>query len=155
MSGIDIVEEFIREEGLDAEVIRFAKPVRTVEDVEKMGIPPKAVVKTLIVKVDDSFVAVLIRGDAKLDLNKLKRVFGARSARMASPPEVREVTGVSIGAVSPLMPYAKRIKVIIDKGVFELEDAYGGGGDEKALVLFHPREVAEKLNAMIADVARA
>jgi len=150
----DVVEAFIKEKKMDAEVIRFAKPVRTVEDVEKLGIPSESVVKTLIgQKEDGKYVAVLARGDKRLDLKKLSRVLG-KKVKLASPREVEELTHVGVGSVSPLMPFVEKVNVVIDKHVFELSEAYAGGGSAKALVRFNPQEYAEKTNALIADVCK-
>ncbi len=94
----DVVEAFVKEKKIDAEVIRFAKPVRTVEDIEKIGIPPKSVVKTLIGRKEDGkYVAVLIRGDKRLDLKKLPRILG-KKVELASP---REGAGVILGGRRP------------------------------------------------------
>ncbi len=148
------VEEFARELGINAQVIRFSKAVRTVADVEKLGIDAKSVVKTLIAKANGRYYAAIVRGDQKLNLKKLARVVGASSAKMASPEEILKITGVPAGAVSPILPYIRDITVVVDKRVYELDEAYGGGGSAKALVMFSPREYVEKTGAMVADIAK-
>ncbi|WP_028951119.1 proline--tRNA ligase [Sulfurihydrogenibium subterraneum] len=76
--------------------------VSSVEDVAKfLNLPVEKVVKTLIYKADDRFVAVLIRGDREVNETKLANVLKALDVRPASSEELKDL-GIVEGFVGPI-----------------------------------------------------
>ena len=57
--------------------------------------------KALICKVDAQFVMFVIPADRKLDSKRVRQALGIRALRFATPDELRELTGLSPGAVPP------------------------------------------------------
>src|SRR5579872_5814389 len=55
---------------------------------------------TFIFKVNQIYLAVIIQGSKKLDFKKLKKYLGTNKIRMATPEEIIEITGASVGSVS-------------------------------------------------------
>ncbi len=75
----------------------------TIEEVsEFLGVQPEQLVKTLIYKAGDRFVAALVRGDRELNEAKLAKAVGAEDLRMATPEEIEEVTGAPVGFSGPV-----------------------------------------------------
>jgi prolyl-tRNA synthetase len=75
----------------------------TVTDVAKLlGLTPQQIVKTMIVSVDDTLVAVLIRGDHELNEAKIKNLLGAAVVELATPTQIVEATGGPIGFSGPV-----------------------------------------------------
>jgi prolyl-tRNA synthetase len=76
---------------------------RTIEEVSGfLGVPPTALVKTLIYLADARPVAVLVRGDRTLNEIKLKAALGAKELVMATDRAVEEVTGAPVGFAGPV-----------------------------------------------------
>ncbi len=76
--------------------------IKTVEEVSRfLGVTPKHLVKTLLFVVDDRMIAILIRGDYEVNEAKIMRKFGP-SIRLATPDEVKERFGVSVGFLGPV-----------------------------------------------------
>ena len=79
------------------------KPIFTAEEgafVRK--VPLRLGVKSLIFKLDkDEFKLILVRGDRKADLNKLRKILNVKNIRLASPEEVLKISGCEIGSVHP------------------------------------------------------
>ena len=61
-----------------------------------------AIVKSLLLKAEESFLICLVAGDKRCSLNKLKKILNKRDVRMANANEVKENTGFTIGGVSPV-----------------------------------------------------
>ncbi|MCD6126090.1 MAG: YbaK/EbsC family protein, partial [Thaumarchaeota archaeon] len=153
MSGVEEVKKFIEEHDLDAKILQFDEPVRTVEEAaERSKADPSEIVKTIILIADDRPIAAIIQGNRKIDLEKLRKVLNANYVRLAKPSEVLKLLGIGIGAVSPLLNSMKRIRCIIDEKVLMMKKVLAGGGSEKTLVLIKPKDLAEILKPIIADI---
>jgi len=155
MSGVEEVKKFIEEHDLDAKILQFDEPVRTVEEAaERSKADPSEIVKTIILIADDRPIAAIIQGNRKIDLEKLRKVLNAKFVRLAKPSEVLKLLGIGIGAVSPLLNSMKRIRCIIDEKVLMMKKVLAGGGSEKTLVLIKPKDLAEILKPIIADISK-
>ncbi|MET1101738.1 MAG: YbaK/EbsC family protein [Pyrodictiaceae archaeon] len=152
--GVARVAEFIKRRGLGAEVLEFSETVESVESASRASrVPPHSIVKTLILVVDDEPYAVLVPGDRRLDLGKLRRLLGARRARLAKPSELEEIVGLKPGEVSPLVESVARLRVVLDKEVLGRDVVLVGGGSIHHLVKVRVSELVSVLNPIVADVS--
>lgn len=98
------------------------KPIFTAEEgafVRK--VPLRLGVKSLIFKLDkDEFKLVLVRGDKKADLNKLRKILHVKNIRLASPEEVLRLTGCEIGSVHPF-GNLMHLEILMDSSILENE----------------------------------
>ncbi|MEK7533586.1 MAG: aspartate--tRNA ligase [Patescibacteria group bacterium] len=79
------------------------KAVHTSEEAAKIrNTPLQEGAKALVLYADDRPIMVVIPGSRKLDMKAFKSIYKVRDLRMATPSEVEQVTGVTIGAVPPL-----------------------------------------------------
>ena len=66
----------LKDVGIQYEILEHpASPVIT-EVIDALGITLEQSMPTLICKADDSFIAVVMRGDCKADFKKIKKIFG-------------------------------------------------------------------------------
>ena len=86
-------------EGLKAEFEIHAKAKTVDESVQHSPIDRDQIIKTLIFKASDGFIAVMCPGHKRVDENKLEDLVG--EVRMAKPSEVEEETSYIVGGVSP------------------------------------------------------
>ncbi len=134
-------------------LMRFPEPVRSVDMASRAtGLPPEAIVKTLVWRVDGRLVALILRGDCRVSSRKLARVLGAREAGPASRDEVREATGYPAGGVPPLCLQGVEL-VVVDRGVLGLEEVVAGGGDEYSLIIAKVRILLEQNRPLVLDIA--
>jgi aspartyl-tRNA synthetase len=76
--------------------------VRTSEDAAKVrNTPLHEGAKALVLFADEKPVMVVVPGDRKLDMKAFKALYHVRDLRMATPAQVEDITGVTIGAVPP------------------------------------------------------
>ena len=61
-----------------------------------------AIVKSLLLRTDDSFILCLVSGDKRCSLNKIKKILDIKDVSMANADKVKSQTGFSIGGVSPV-----------------------------------------------------
>lgn len=73
------------------------------EAVEKLGLAPERVFKTLVAKLDSGdLVVAVIPVAERLNLKLLAKAAKVKKAHMAEPAEVERATGYVLGGVSPL-----------------------------------------------------
>ncbi len=81
----------------------FTPSQQTVEEVAAfLSIQPSDIVKTILVYVDDSPVAVLVRGDHEMNEVKVKHFLNGQVLRFANPDEVKKLSGAPCGFAGPV-----------------------------------------------------
>lgn len=109
-------EAFCAQSNLDIKILETPESTRTAaEAAEVHGVSVAAIVKSILTKIDDKFVLFLVPGDKRLDFEKIKGLMNAQEVRLATPEEVKKVTGYSIGGVPPF-GHVQPIKTIIEEG---------------------------------------
>lgn len=104
---------------------------KTIEEVSGfLHVPAEKCIKTLLWKVDDQFVVVLVRGDHELNDIKLKNMFNAAIVEPATPEETKEILGVSFGSLGPVRMKTSDVKVVADAAVEMLENAVCGANED-------------------------
>lgn len=127
MANLVQIEKFLQQQKLPYEVIDLSQEAFTVADVVNAGIRVDEVIKTLIVRTNDDFVALALRGEDRIDFKKVRKLFGSKS-QLAKPEEVLRVVGVPIGAVCPIMI---GIPLYFDRKVMDLVNVHMGSGNLK------------------------
>lgn len=105
---------------------------------------------TLIFKTDNAFKALLRRDDTHIDNKKLKKVFGTKNLRIASPEELKSETGFEVGMVSPLR---LKMETFIDMKVIERPSVRIGTGANEFSLEIGTHELKKITNAKIVDVS--
>ena len=91
-----------------------------------------AIVKSLLLRTDDSFVLCLVSGDKRCSLNKIKKILKKKDVSMASADQVKNQTGFSIGGVSPIA-HLEETKILIDKSLSRYENVYAAAGHPNSI----------------------
>ena len=94
---------------------------------EFLKISPSLLVKTLVFMADGQPVAVLIRGDRKLEEVKLKNLLGAAEVEIVDADQVYEITRVPTGYLGPV---GLAIKIVADLEVAAMRNFYVGGNEK-------------------------
>ena len=98
--SVESVEAFLKQSRRDIEILTFGDTSTVAKAAEALGVTPGEIAKSLLFKVKDEFVMILMAGDKRLDNRKFKDLFKAK-AKMPDAKEVVEVTGHPVGGVCP------------------------------------------------------
>lgn len=155
LNAVEQVRRFINEYNVNAEILEFEGTVETVETASRLsGVEPGTILKTLVLKSGDRWFAVILKGDSRLDLRKLRRALGVDKIRFARPNELVELLGVEPGGVSPFLEGLKSMEVILDSDIMSLKGTIlAGGGSKHHLVRTNVNEIIRVLNPEILDVS--
>lgn len=101
----------------------------TIEQVcEYLDTEPDHLVKTLIYRTDDGFVAALVRGDRELNETKLAAALQVTELSMATPAEIQEITGAQVGFSGPVgLP--DEVTIIADHEIATMNDFVTGANE--------------------------
>ena len=91
-----------------------------------------AIVKSLLLRTDDSFILCLVSGDKRCSLNKIKKMINKKDVSMANADQVKSQTGFSIGGVSPVAHLGK-IKILVDSSLSRYENVYAAAGHPNSI----------------------
>ena len=109
-------------------VIVLKTSARTaIEAASSLGCEVGAIVKSLLFKTENSFTLCLVAGDRKASIIKIKKTLNIKDVSMASADEVKDVTGFTIGGVSPV-GQVNKIDVLIDNSLKRFESLYAAAG---------------------------
>ena len=109
-------------------IIILKDSARTAQDAaQSLKCEVGAIVKSLLFRVDDSFILSLVAGDKRCSLNKLKKITKKKDISMANPTDVKNQTGYTIGGVSPV-GHLNSIQILIDNSLKRFKHLYAAAG---------------------------
>ena len=122
------VEKFLRDFDKNQKIIVLNTSARTaLEAATSLGCEVGAIVKSLLFRTESNFTLCLVAGDKKASLNKIKKILNIKDASMASADEVKNVTGYTIGGVSPI-GHLNKIYILIDKSLNRFNSLFAAAG---------------------------
>ena len=122
------VEKILKGFDPKQEIIVLNTSARTaLEAASSLNCEVGAIVKSLLFRTESNFTLCLISGDKKASLNKIKKTLRIKDASMASAENVKNITGFSIGGVSPI-GHLNKIDILIDKSLMRFDILYAAAG---------------------------
>ena len=126
---------------------------RTANDAATaLGCKVGAIVKSLLFRREKSFVLCLVSGDKKCSLNKLKKILGEKDVSMANADQVKEITGYTIGGVSPI-GHLTKINILIDNNLARFEDIFAAAGHPNCIFKINFEQLLKLTNGKIEELA--
>ena len=126
-------QKSIKEFDPNLKVIVLEKTARTANDAASaLGCEVGAIVKSLLFKTGENYVLCLVSGDKKCSLDKLKEILNEKNVSMASPEDVKRVTGFTIGGVSPT-GHLIEINTYIDENLKNFNSIFAAAGHPNAV----------------------
>ena len=125
------------------------------EAARVLGLPPEAVFKTLVAKVDGrELVVALVPVDKNLDLKALAAALDGKRAEMAEAAEAERATGYVVGGISPL-GQRRRLPMVVDESALQLEKIYVSAGRRGLEIGIRPADLLSLCQATTAFLARS
>lgn len=136
MNPVERVKQALASVGLDADLVReLPADTSTAEAAaQAVGAPQGSIVKSLIFLADNAPMLVLVSGDQRADVKRLRAALGLskRRLRIARPSEVLEYTGFEVGGVPPV-GHTKPMRVLIDRMLSRFDTVWASAGSAHAV----------------------
>ena len=122
------VEIILKEFDQSQKVIVLDSSARTAnEAASSLGCEVGAIVKSLLLKTENTFTMCLVAGDKKVSLNKIKKILNIKDVSMAGAENVKNITGYTIGGVSPI-GHLNKIEIFIDNSLERFTNLFAAAG---------------------------
>ena len=150
--GVKRVQNTLREFDPKLEVIVLKSTARTaLEAATSLDSEVGAIVKSLLFKTENTFTLCLVAGDKKASLNKIKKELNIKDASMASADEVKEITGFTIGGVSPV-GHLNKINILIDNSLKRFNSLFAAAGHPNCVFKTNFLDLKKMTNGSIKEI---
>ena len=145
-------ERFLKDFDKSLEVIILENSARTAQDAAKaLDCNVGAIVKSLLFRAGDDFILCLVAGDKRCSLIKLKKIKDEKDISMASPEEVKNQTGYTIGGVSPI-GHLEKIEIIIDNSLKRFNKLFAAAGHPNCVFKINFKDIKTITNGKVEDI---
>ncbi len=135
--------------GITYTILVHEQNISTAQDGTATGLGTlSAMAPTFILKTETGYLAAIIRGDTRLSYKKIKKKLGLKNISLATPEEVKQLTGSEVGYVALVNP---GLQTIVDTCVTEITKIYGGSGEPKHTLQLSPQGVIIITQAQVFD----
>jgi len=148
------VEKSIKQFDKKMSVITLDSSARTaLEAANSLDCDVGAIVKSLLFRTENTFTLFLVSGDKKASLNKIKKTLNIKDASMASPDDVKKITGYTIGGVSPV-GHLNKIEILIDHSLARFKNLYAAAGHPNCVFKTNFDDLKKITNGFIEDITQ-
>ena len=145
-------EKALKEFDETLSVTELENTARTALDAAKsLNCEVGAIVKSLLFKNGDNYFLCLVSGDKRCSLNKLKIFFNSKDLSMASPNDVKEQTGYTIGGVSPI-GHTNSLQILIDSSLNRFKDLFAAAGHPNCIFKINFANLIKITSGSIEDI---
>ena len=135
-------------------VILLDSSARTaIEAASSLGCEVGAIVKSLLFKTENIFTLFLVSGDKKASLNKIKKTLNIKDASMASADDVKNITGFTIGGVSPV-GHVNKMDILIDNSLVRFKNLYAAAGHPNCVFKTNFQDLQKITNGSVKDITQ-
>lgn len=125
------------------------------EAVDKLGLDPARVFKTLLAAADThELLVAIVPVSGQLDLKALATAAGCRKCAMATADAAQRATGYLVGGISPL-GQKRRLRTFIDSSAQALDTVHVSAGRRGLEVALSPADLARLTAGHYAAIGRA
>jgi len=145
-------EKILKEFDSNQEVIVLNDTAKTaLEAASSLGCEVGAIVKSLLFKTENTFTLFLISGDKRASLNKIKKELNIKDVSMASAEDVKNITGYTIGGVSPV-GHLNNIDIFIDNSLDRFTSLFAAAGHPNCVFRISFSDLQKITNGSIKEI---
>ena len=145
-------EKCLKEFDENLSVVELENSAKTALDAaNSLNCEVGAIVKSLLIKIENDFLLCLVSGDKRCSLNKLKKIYEKKNVRMASADEVKSQTGYTIGGVSPV-GHINKIQIFIDNSLSRFTDIFAAAGHPNVIFKINYEKLIQITKGDVKDI---
>ena len=145
-------EKCLKEFDENLSVVELENSAKTALDAaNSLNCEVGAIVKSLLIKIENDFLLCLVSGDKRCSLNKLKKISEKKNVRMASADEVKSQTGYTIGGVSPV-GHINNIPIFVDSSLSRFKDIFAAAGHPNVIFKINYEKLIQITKGDVKDI---
>ena len=130
-------------------------PVKTSQEAADVrGTPLHEGAKALVFAADGVMVLAVVPAHRRVGTRAFKRAFGIKNLRMISPDELRDLTGLPVGAVPPFGSVLG-LPTYVDRGLLANERISFNAGSRTASIVMACRDYVAVEEPLLGEFAAA
>lgn len=146
------IQELLHDRGI-AFTFKEHAPVKTSQEAADVrGTPLHEGAKALVFAADDAMVLAVVPAHKRVGTRAFKRAFGIKNLRMITPDELRELTGLPVGAVPPFGSVLD-LPTFVDRGLLANERISFNAGSRTASIIMACKDYVAAEEPTLADFA--
>ena len=146
------VNNLLKEFDPEQNVIILDSSARTAnEAATSLGCEVGAIVKSLLFKTKNTFVLCLVAGDKKASLIKIKKILNIKDVSMAAANEVKNITGFTIGGVSPV-GHLNKVNIFIDNSLDRFNTLFAAAGHPNCVFKINFKNLQKITNGLVKEI---
>lgn len=151
-SVTDRLVAYLRDSGIDFRVMTH-EPTRTSEESARVrGTPLEQGAKAMVFEADGDPVLLVLQAHRRVDSRAFKRAFAIKNLRLISPDELRELTGLEVGAVPPFGNLIG-LPTYADRRLLDLPQISFNAGSRTTSVIMETADYARLAAPTVAEFA--
>ncbi|MCO1602199.1 MULTISPECIES: YbaK/EbsC family protein [Desulfosporosinus] len=151
--SVESVAAFLEQNKKDIKILKFQDTSTVAKAADALGVTPGEIAKSLLFKVKDDFIMILMAGDKRLDNRKFKEIFHTK-AKMPEAEEVSEATGHPVGGVCPF-GLKHPIPIYLDHSLKSYTQVFPAAGASNTAIKLTVEELEELTKAQWVDVIQS
>jgi len=133
-------------------IVVLDSSARTAKDAaNSLNTEVGSIIKSLFLRTKNSFLLCLVAGDKRCSLNKIKKVLNEKDVSMGSADQVKEITGFTIGGVSPV-GHLNPIKIYIDQSLSRFKYIFGAAGHPNCVFKINFEDLQKITSGEVMDI---
>ena len=134
-------------------VIVLDSSARTAQDAaNSLHAEVGSIIKSLFLRTKNSFLLCLVAGDRRCSLNKIKKILGEKDVSMGNADQVKEITGFTIGGVSPV-GHINPLKIYIDQSLLRFPNIFGAAGHPNCVFKINFEDLQKITSGEVKDIS--
>ena len=126
---------------------------RTAKDAaESLKTEIGSIVKSLLLRRQSSFLLCLVAGDKRCSLNKIKKLLNEKDVSMANADQVKEITGFTIGGVSPV-GHLNKVDIFIDDSLARFTNLFAAAGHPHSIFNIYFDNLCKFTKGWVKDIS--
>ena len=147
------VSQKLKEFDESLKVIVLDSSARTAQDAaDSLNTEVGSIIKSLFLRTKNSFLLCLVAGDRRCSLNKIKKILGEKDVSMGNADQVKEITGFTIGGVSPV-GHLSPLKIYIDQSLSRFTNIFGAAGHPNCVFKINFEGLQKITNGEVMDIS--
>ena len=147
------VNQKLKDFDKNLEVIVLDSSARTAQDAaNSLHAEVGSIIKSLFLRTKNSFLLCLVAGDRRCSLNKIKKILGEKDVSMGNADQVKEITGFTIGGVSPV-GHVNPLKIYIDQSLSRFSNIFGAAGHPNCVFKINFEDLQKITSGEVKDIS--
>ena len=148
------IKNLLKQQGIDFREVHH-EPTRTSADSARARNEDLSIGgKVILLKVDASFKLFVLSAVRRVDSAKIKKQFGVKKLRFASPEELLELTGLAPGSVPPFGAPVTPFELYVDGSIAQNEQIAFNAGSLTDSIIMKVEDYLRVASATVFDFSK-